>query len=406
MWTTTTRLHLLNAVSQYGLKKASFINAYLKVYAKAPLSNWKKEYHKMIKEYLKNKDPSESVRSYFQKKRKETINSIIEKKKQEKGKIIERMIYGYDSIEDSEECSEDNPWSRPPVRPRHSLEMSALGETSISSFWGVKVPNTLSATLLHLSTFSNLPPHLELPGPKPEVLPRQEYYNSSTDECDSQQNDPYPISINAHGEELESILDSLENSGYGVSVSSVDPAAFEKFFKWTVDRLSLLDEKKALSESLEQTEQNAADPLDESSSQAAVGVYTLKEYYSLDFHEYPKKKSPRDKSKWTQEFLFLLFRLKSILGGILICNIHSETQTTAEILDEKTRKKSYCPRCFNAEALGNEMEKDQRPSLSEYVFRAMLFLQTVIFMKADQVPFSEVDMIKNELYKFYEYYRK
>ncbi|KAI5184780.1 hypothetical protein NEHOM01_0382 [Nematocida homosporus] len=385
MWTTTTRLHLLNAISRYGLRKTSFIGAYLKVYAKVSSNNWKKEYSKMIKEYIKNKETTESVKEYFQKRRKEMIDMIIEKKKQEKSRIIERMIYGYDSLEHSE--SEEDPV------PVLSPEIAALSDSTSTSLWGVKsLSNPLSTTLLHLSTLSSLPPHLELPGPKPEVGSGADDESSFDGQCTP--------AISQKEQELEDILTSLEVSNYGLSVSSVDPVAFERFFRWTLEQTSALEAQRLGEESAMEMEEieNMEEGEDSGESLTSGMGFSLKEYFKLDFHEYPKKRSPRDKSKWVAEFSLVLARLKVINGGKVACVSHDTEES-------RGRKKVPCIKCFDADVLEEELRRDYRPTIAEYVFRGMLFLQTAIFQSSKSAA-KEIDMIKGELYKFYEYYRK
>lgn len=376
----------------------------MKVYAKIASNTWKKEYNKMIKEYLKNKDTTESVKEYFQRKRRQVIDAVIEKKKQEKTKIIERMIYGYDSMEISDEDSEEGSGYR--KEPEISSEIVALGTSSISSLWGVKTENPLSATLFHLSTLNSLPPHLELPGPKPEmhVSPIEKL---DSDECNTSLEEDYSLVLNSKDKELEDILTSLETSSYGTSISSVDSAAFRKFFKWTVDRLSQIDAEKKEAEERERKKIEEMN-MEKTKKDTSLEVYSLKDYYSLDFHEYPKKRSQKDKSKWIQEFSLILFRLRSISNGVIVCTRHANEEEE-ENRDTKKgqQKKPMCIKCFDANILEKDLSKDLRPSLAEYVFRGMLFLQTVIF----QLPLSfpvpkEIDLIKSELHKFYEYYRK
>ncbi|KAI5191247.1 hypothetical protein NECID01_1359 [Nematocida sp. AWRm77] len=453
MWTATTRLHLINAISRYGLRKTSFIGAYLKVYASAALSNWKTEYNKMVREYLKNKEDAESVREYFQRKRAEVIESIIEKKKQEKTKIIERMIYGYDNIENSDEESEEPACHK--SLPDVSSEIISMGDSSMSSIWGVKptFSNPLSTTLLHLSTLSNLPPHLELPGPKPEVFPSPAG-DSSPSGCALQEEYEGPFngqnmgSLTSQEQELEEILSSLENSGYGISVSSVDAEAFERFFKWTVERVSLLEQKKKEQDEALLAQKKAKEAEYEKEVQEAkealqsgkTAQYSLKEYYTLDFHEYPKKKSSRDKSRWVHEFSLMLARLRLICKGTITCPAHRnlekendkdkdrdrdkdssmerekerererererEKEKEKEKEEKKTKKKISCIKCFSADQLEEELSKDYKPSMVDYIFRAMLFLQTVIFSDHTAILPKEIDLAKSELYKFYEYYRK
>lgn len=403
MWTTTTRLHLLNAIARYGLKKTSFIAAYLKVYAKVTSNNWKNEYNKMVKEYFKNRGAAESVKDYFKKKRAHEIELLIEKKREEKSKIIERMIYGYDSIETSDESDEYLNRSEIEVSP----EIAGIGETSISSVWGIKTPNTLYSTLVHLSTLSNLPPHLELPGPKPETFTPIDVHPNSP----SSPNGDIPIDgvLTTKEQELEDLFSLLESSTYGVSVSAVDTSVFEKFFKWTQERLALLERRKKELEEITK-EENAAEEL----AQEKVKEYTesvvsdrTKEYYALDFHDYPKKKSPRDKIRWIKEFKYIAEQIRKILNGRITCENHkvSENETGEQ---RKDLKKATCAKCFDIDVLeaGLVYEYGSKPSMSEYVFRTMLFLQTVIFTKYEVVPIKDVELIKTELYKFYEYYRK
>ncbi|OAG29732.1 hypothetical protein NEDG_00865 [Nematocida displodere] len=415
MWTTTTRLHLLNAISRYGLRKTSFIDAYLKVYAKMTTKTWKIEYNKMVKEYIKNKGVTETVQHYFHKKRNEAIDGLIEKKKQEKVRIIERMIYGYDSLENSDEESDDAPWQK--TQMKLSPEIAALGDTTMPSIWGVKTANTLTTTLLHLSTLSNLPPHLELPGPKPETTPyvspadasihSYPQHDSSDDTPDSQ----YPQESNKD-QELEDILTTLEHSGYGTSISSVDTPSFERFFKWTQDKISQLETRKKEAEAQihKENEEKQKEKAKEErlAPPAPLSIHALKEYYSLDFHEYPKKRSPKDRGKWILEFPLVLSRVKMICGGTITCEAHKYVVPEKDLSEDakKGRKKIPCIKCFSAEILEDELEKDYRPAMAEYIFSAMLFLQTVIFTKHLEIPPKEVDLVKSELYKFYEYYRK
>ncbi|KAI5167598.1 hypothetical protein NEIRO03_2132 [Nematocida sp. AWRm78] len=406
MWTTTTRLHLLNAITRYGLKKTSFIAAYLKVYAKTTSNNWKNEYNKMVKEYFKNKT-GETVKEYFKKKRAQEIELLIEKKKEEKLKIIERMIYGYDNIETDEES--DN---------KSEIDLTEIVSTNITRY----NPNsTLSNTLIHLSTLNNLPPHLELPGPKPETLPPIDVH-------------PYAVEaapVQSKEEELDELLEFLERSGYGTSVSSVDQAAFERFFK-SVQEKSLLLEKRA--EEVEEIlqAQNALEKEIQKKERLDLSE-KLKEYYQLDFHEYPKKKSSRDKSKWIKEFKFVADRLRTLHGGQITCDEHKIRQSPENRSRNKPKedpqkanvsvslstsdqeenvsgvsenRKVSCAKCFDVDALEYGLEEECRPNIADYIFRSMLFLQTVIFTQHDSVHAKEAETIKTELYKFYEYYRK
>lgn len=409
MWTTTTRLHLLNAIARYGIKKTSFIAAYLKVYAKITSNNWKNEYNKMVKEYFKNRTAAESVKDYFKKKRAAEIELLIEKKKEEKSKIIERMIYGYDSLETTEEES-DEYLCRSEIEL--APEIAVIGETSISSFWGIKTPNPLSSTLLHLSTLSNLPPHLELPGPKPETFTPIDLHPQAVDDGEVLI-EGYPDALATKEQELESILSFLEASSYGVSVSAVDNAAFERFFKWTQDKLECLElRNKELEEIAKQ--ENEAEEKARTENKEISSTYIsdrMKEYYALDFHEYPKKKLGRDKLKWMKEFKYVAERVRAILNGKIVCEKHEKRTSENEAADtpaEKHERKPICARCFNIDELEERLasENGPRPLIAEYVFRSMLFLQTVIFMYGESVCKREVESVKSEVYKFYEYYRK
>ncbi|KAI5189661.1 hypothetical protein NEMIN01_0614 [Nematocida minor] len=408
MWTTTTRLHLLNAIARYGLKKTSFIAAYLKVYAKVTSNNWKNEYNKMVKEYFKNRGTAESVKDYFKKKRAHEIELLIEKKKEEKSKIIERMIYGYDSIETSEEES-DEYLSRSELEL--APEIAGMGETSISSVWGIKTPNPLSNTLLHLSTLSNLPPHLELPGPKPETFTPIDLHPQAVDDGDISM-DGYPDALATKEQELEEILSFLELSNYGVSVSAVDNAAFEKFFRWTQEKLSCLESRNKELEEITKQENEAEEKAQEKvkeNSQPPISDM-MREYYALEFHDYPKKKSPRDKARWMSEFKYLLERLRSVLNGKIVCDAHGSSGKNDKITEDRKEidRKAICAKCFDVDALeeGLESENISKPAMVDYVFRSMLFLQTVIFTQHEIVSIKDVETIKAELYKFYEYYRK
>jgi len=405
MWTATTRLHILNAISRYGLRKPSFIGAYLRVCSKDTPCNWKDEYNKMVKEYLRYKNPIESVKEYFQRKRKEVIENMIEKRKQEKTKIIERMIFGYDNIEDSDEESDEIASQK---TEEVSAEIAAIAETNISSAYGLKSPAApLIATLFQLSSLGNLPPHLALPGLKQEPSSAAPELTREDEDSFTEQSQ---VKITPQEQELEEILNTLENSGYGISVSSIDSAAFERFFKWTVEKTSYLDSKKKELEEKERREHEEVQNKTQNELQdgeASPSVYSLKEYYSLDFHEYPRKRSPKDKAKWISDFFLIISRLKGINSGAITCEAHTDTKQKENAEDQKRgRKKIACIKCFNAEVLEEELEKDYRPILADYVFRAMLFLQTVIFTKYETISPKEIDLVKNELYKFYEYYRK
>lgn len=413
MWTTTTRLHLLNAIARYGIKKTSFIAAYLKVYAKITSNNWKNEYNKMIKEYFKNKTSTESVKDYFKKKRAHEIELLIEKKKEEKSKIIERMIYGYDSLDTSEEESDEYLCkSEIEIAP----EIAGIGETSISNYWGIKTPNSLSNTLLHLSTLSNLPPHLELPGPKPEIFTPIDLHPQAVDEGEiSLDRFGYPDALATKEQELENILNFLEASSYGVSVSSVDSNAFEKFFKWTQDRVALIEIRNKELEEIAKQENEAEEAEREKAKKTTEYPISdrMKEYYALDFHEYPRKKLGRDRLRWMKEFKYIAERLRTVFNGKIVCDKHERPagDTVPEKhTQEKTEvnKKPICARCFDVDSLEERLasESEIRPPISEYVFRSMLFLQTVIFMRHETVSIKEVEVIKSEVYKFYEYYRK
>ncbi|KAI5172020.1 hypothetical protein NEFER03_1265 [Nematocida sp. LUAm3] len=405
MWTSTTKLHLLNAISLYGPRKLSYIGAYLKVYAKISSNNWKKEYNKMIREYIKNKESTESVREYFQKKRKQVIDSIIEKKREEKSRIIERMIYGYDSMENSEEESDDM-FLRCPEQ-KITCEIMEMGEPSSSSFFGVKGHNTLSTTLFHLSTLGNLPPHLELPGPKPEA-PSMSWDNTSSFSFPGNREDSFDgqcAASNLKDQKLEDLLTSLENSNHGVSVSAIDSEVFERFFKWTLDRLSQIEMRKREEEEMQRKREE--DAAKENKKESNAPSCFLREYYSLDFHDYPKKKSPRDKGRWVSEFSLLLTQLKTLFNGTFTCEAHKEEVELKKDGTKQGRRKIACIKCFDADVLKHELENDHKPSISEYVFRSMLFLQSIIM----HIPLSfsfikEIELIKGEFYRFYEYYRK
>ncbi|KAI5160364.1 hypothetical protein NEAUS03_1118 [Nematocida ausubeli] len=401
MWTTTTRLHLLNAVTRYGLKKTSFIAAYLKVYAKITSNNWKHEYNKMVKEYFKNRGAAETVKEHFKKKRAKEIELLIQKKKEEKSKIIERMIYGYDSIESEEEESESFLGNK--TEPELAPEIAGIGETSISSVWGIKTPNTLSSTLLHLSTLSNLPPHLELPGPKPEIFTPIDVHPHAEDDPELAN-----TALTTKEQELEDILEFLETSSYGVSISSVDPAAFEKFFKWSQERNALLERQNKELEEITKHENEAEERAQEKvkeSNNSPISE-TLRGYYALDFHEYPKKKSPRDKTKWMKEFKYVAERLKTILNGQITCSAHKQQENQTEAKKDN-RSRLPCAKCFDISVLEEGLSAETaKPTMAEYVFRSMLFLQTVIFTQYEIVPIKDAEAIKAELYRFYEYYRK
>ncbi|KAH9386472.1 uncharacterized protein NEMAJ01_1368 [Nematocida major] len=410
MWTTTTRLHLLNAIARYGLKKTSFIAAYLKVYAKVASNNWKNEYNKMVKEYFKNRGTAESVKDYFKKKRAHEIELLIEKKREEKSKVIERMIYGYDSLETSNEESDESDEFLCKVEEEISPEIAGLGETSISSVWGIKTPNTLFSTLLHLSTLGNLPPHLELPGPKPETFTPIDMHPHAVEEGDVSPDGHTALSTKE--QELEDLFTTLETSAYGVSVSAVDQNAFEKFFQWTQERLAYLDRRNQELEEITKQENEAEEKARERVREFLQTPISdaMKEYYALDFHEYPRKRSPRDKTRWMKDFKLVSERIRSVLNGKIRCDSHKpQPGTHGEPKKEREeRGKPLCAKCFDIDLLeqGLSGEFGAKPTMAECVFRSMLFLQTVIFTQHKVVSTKDVELIKTELYRFYEYYRK
>lgn len=419
MWTTTARLHLLNVISRHGIHKAAYIRAYLRAYAAEPLKNWRQEYRSMLREYAACRSPGETLREYYRRKRVAVIDKIIERKREEQLRIIEKVLSAPDDSpeEESEDQARSLPQAEPAANPGQlRTKAEKAGEekgdetgsqnenrAESGSKPGVKKkaeckdPTEMIATAFRcLPSLSVIHPQSDTPdtsaySPEPPSSPIEDHEPYGTEEM---------LEKEKEGEqELEEILTRLENSGYGISISSVDTPVFERFFRWTLQRISFLEAKKR-----EMAVTRVAESAEHSSKPENPSPFVFREYYALDFHEYPKKKAYRTRTRWVEEFPLVLSRVKNVKNGTIICEIHKTGSRKEE--GRKSRKKVPCIRCFSATELEAELQRDGRPSMAEYVFRAMLFLQSVIFLHYDEVPPKEIEMVKNELYRFYEFYRK
>lgn len=442
------RLHLLNAVATYGLRKPSFIAAYLTIYVKRPTKDWRAQYKGMIREYVKNRSQREGIKEYFRAKRAQVIARTIEKKRREKARLIERMLYGYDNLESSGSDCESSAPSSTSVASRGAPDLGAQEHEAAE--WSVESFKPLSNSLKHLANLSHLPPPLELPGQKDQLqmsLDLQIDFEIAQPACQPWGKAPAGEVIEEEAvfrksrhferfskeeQELEQIFCTLDDSDCGASISSMDAACLERFFKWTLDRVPASARPKSEGSGKEPEAGKLCGAAHASpgmfggkspcilKTHAAHASADMRDYYSLDFHEYPRKRSPRDRSRWGAEYPTVLRRVRTVSEGRLQCPAHRPHKKEAETAEDKenqqapapapaerkaSKKRARCIRCFDADMLEEELGRDQRPSMAEYVFRAMLFLQMVLFSDPPGNR-KEAEAVKNELYKFYEYYRK
>lgn len=405
------KIHLLNAISAYGIRKPSYVTTYLRTHTQSPIRDWKFQYKGMIREYIKYRREGQGIKEYFMSKRIELIDRTIEEKRREKKMIIERMLYGYDNLEDSSFDS--------PIILEREREGEDKEKVFFDEFTSWNITSDKRDIILDSEYKTSFNTNKEVFISSPREVDSYCYRDRATynyleveeAECGAiarrikSMNSLYLNSLTAEERDLECMMFLLEHKENNFTVSSVSPLSLEKFFRGCLDRekdvfcLPIFTPEPIAMEEPEEPEELEEEEGDEGENFAEEEIddsCPLKEYYSLEFHEYPKKKSSRDRGKWVAEYRAVLRRLRAINGGVFSCSLHSDRK--------RKGRKVKCIKCFSADDVEGELEKAEKSSISEYVFRAMLFLQMALF--SSTVDGREADMIKSELYKFYEYYRK